>query len=68
MEIKTIAIIGAGAMGLGVAQVSAAAGYDVVLNDISDNALERAINAIKKSLNKIVSSRKKRPTLSGRWN
>jgi 3-hydroxyacyl-CoA dehydrogenase len=33
MEIKTIAIIGAGAMGLGVAQVSAAAGYDVVLND-----------------------------------
>jgi 3-hydroxybutyryl-CoA dehydrogenase len=31
MEIKTIAIIGAGAMGLGVAQVSAAAGYDVVL-------------------------------------
>jgi 3-hydroxybutyryl-CoA dehydrogenase len=58
MEIKTIAIIGAGAMGLGVAQVSAAAGYDVVLNDISDNALERAINAIKKSLNKIVSKGK----------
>ncbi len=55
MELKTIAIIGSGAMGLGVAQVSAAAGYDVVLNDISDKALERAINAIKKSLDKMVS-------------
>ncbi len=58
MEVKTIAIIGAGAMGLGVAQVSAAAGYEVVLNDISDSSLERAINAIKKSLEKMVSKGK----------
>ncbi len=58
MEVKTIAIIGAGAMGLGVAQVSAAAGYEVVLNDISDASLEKAIKAIKKSLEKMVSKGK----------
>lgn len=58
MEVKNIAVIGAGAMGLGVAQVSAAAGYEVVLNDISESSLERAINAIKKSLEKMVSKGK----------
>jgi len=47
MKVKTIAIIGAGAMGLGIAQVSAASGYDVVLNDISDSSLEKAMSAIK---------------------
>ena len=46
MEIKQIAIIGAGIMGSGVAQVSAAAGYDIVLQDISDEALERAKSGV----------------------
>ncbi len=58
MEIKNIVIIGAGAMGLGIAQVSAVAGYDVVLNDIAEAPLERAIAAIKKSLGKMVSKGK----------
>jgi 3-hydroxybutyryl-CoA dehydrogenase len=39
--IKTIGVIGAGQMGCGIAQVSATAGYDVILNDIS---LENAEN------------------------
>ncbi len=50
MEVKSIAIIGAGAMGQGVAQVSALAGYDVVLNDISENTLEKAVAGVKKNL------------------
>ena len=54
MEVKCIAVIGAGAMGQGVAQVSAAAGYDVVLNDISETALDKALAAIKKNLAKMV--------------
>ncbi|WP_345788223.1 3-hydroxyacyl-CoA dehydrogenase family protein [Desulfosporosinus youngiae] len=54
MEIKNVAVIGAGAMGLGIAQVSAQAGYQVSLNDISENSLEKAMKAITKSLDKSV--------------
>lgn len=62
MGINTIAVIGAGAMGLGIAQVSAAAGYDVVLNDIAEPALQRAVSAIKKSFDKMVSKGKMNET------
>lgn len=55
MEITTIAVIGAGAMGNGIAQVSAASGYQVVLNDISEEALKRATVTIEKNLTKLVS-------------
>ncbi|MDR6773083.1 3-hydroxybutyryl-CoA dehydrogenase [Azospirillum sp. BE72] len=41
--IKKIGIIGAGQMGSGIAQVCAQAGYDVVLSDISDAVLEKAL-------------------------
>lgn len=58
MNIEKVAVIGAGAMGLGIAQVSAAAGYSVVLNDISANALEKAMAAIEKSLEKMVAKSK----------
>ncbi|MEL6861488.1 MAG: 3-hydroxyacyl-CoA dehydrogenase NAD-binding domain-containing protein, partial [Pseudomonadota bacterium] len=34
-DIKTIGVVGAGQMGNGIAHVSALAGYDVILNDIS---------------------------------
>lgn len=46
----TVMIIGAGLMGSGIAQVSAVAGYDVVLRDISDDALERGLTGIRASL------------------
>ncbi len=46
----TVMIIGAGLMGSGIAQVSAVAGYDVVLRDISDEALQRGLAGIRTSL------------------
>lgn len=58
MDVKTIAIIGAGAMGNGIAQVSAVAGYNVVLNDIAEAPLQKALGTISKSLSKMVSKAK----------
>ncbi len=54
MEIKTISIIGAGAMGSGIAQVAAIAGYKVILNDISPDAIDRSKSGILKNLNKMI--------------
>lgn len=42
MTIQTIGVIGAGQMGSGIAQVFAMSGYDVLLNDISPEALTKA--------------------------
>jgi 3-hydroxybutyryl-CoA dehydrogenase len=39
MEIKSIGIVGAGQMGNGIAHVCALAGYDVIMTDISQEAL-----------------------------
>jgi 3-hydroxybutyryl-CoA dehydrogenase len=50
-----IGVVGAGLMGSGIAQVSAVSGYDVVLRDVSDDALQRGIAAISASLDKFVS-------------
>jgi 3-hydroxybutyryl-CoA dehydrogenase len=50
----TVAVIGAGLMGAGIAQVSATAGYDVVLRDVSDDALARGRSSIEASLAKFV--------------
>ena len=61
MEIKKVAIIGSGIMGSGAAQVSAVAGYDVVLQDIYDDALERAKSGIEFSLNKLADKGKITP-------
>lgn len=49
---QQIAVIGAGLMGSGIAQVTAASGYDVVLRDISDESLARGLKAIEGSLRK----------------
>ncbi|MCH9815217.1 MAG: 3-hydroxyacyl-CoA dehydrogenase family protein [Actinomycetia bacterium] len=49
-----IAIIGAGLMGAGIAQVAAVAGYDVVLRDLSDDAIARGTGGIEKSLSRFV--------------
>ena len=45
--LKKIGVIGAGTMGNGIAQVSAAAGIEVVMIDVSDAAVERGIAAVK---------------------
>ena len=41
MEVKTIGVIGAGQMGSGIAQVAAAAGFNVIMNDIKDEFVAR---------------------------
>ncbi|MGW3242311.1 3-hydroxyacyl-CoA dehydrogenase family protein [Streptomyces sp. NPDC001070] len=51
---KKLAVIGAGLMGSGIAQVSAQAGYEVVLRDITDEALARGKGGIEASYEKFV--------------
>ncbi|MEC3861502.1 3-hydroxybutyryl-CoA dehydrogenase [Mesobacterium sp. TK19101] len=50
MEIQSIGVVGAGQMGNGIAHVMALAGYDVLLNDISSEALENAVSLIERNL------------------
>jgi 3-hydroxybutyryl-CoA dehydrogenase len=47
---STVMVVGAGLMGSGIAQVSAVAGHDVVMSDVTDEALGRARSAIEASL------------------
>lgn len=54
----TVAVIGAGLMGSGIAQVSAQAGWDVVLRDVSDAALDRGRAGIEKSFGRFVEKEK----------
>ncbi|HET9381903.1 MAG TPA: 3-hydroxyacyl-CoA dehydrogenase family protein [Streptomyces sp.] len=49
-----LAVIGAGLMGSGIAQVSAQAGWDVVLRDVTDEALKRGTDGIRASYDKFV--------------
>lgn len=51
---QRVAVIGAGLMGGGIAQVAAQAGYDVVLRDVTPEALERGLGAIRSSYAKFV--------------
>ncbi|MDX6331189.1 MAG: 3-hydroxybutyryl-CoA dehydrogenase [Streptomycetaceae bacterium] len=55
---KKLAVIGAGLMGSGIAQVSAQAGYEVVLRDVTDAALARGRGGITASYEKFVSKGK----------
>lgn len=58
MDIKTVGIVGAGQMGNGIAHVMSLAGYDVMLNDISDDTLKAAIQTIDSNLERQVSREK----------
>jgi enoyl-CoA hydratase/3-hydroxyacyl-CoA dehydrogenase len=58
MEIKNITVLGSGIMGHGIAQVSAMAGYNVILRDIEQKFLDNAIEKIKWSLDKLVTKEK----------
>ncbi|MDX3225439.1 3-hydroxyacyl-CoA dehydrogenase family protein [Streptomyces sp. ME19-01-6] len=55
---RKLAVIGAGLMGSGIAQVSAQAGWDVVLRDVTDEALRRGTDAIRASYEKFVTKGK----------
>jgi 3-hydroxybutyryl-CoA dehydrogenase len=50
--IQTIAVIGAGTMGHGIAQVAAAAGFKVLLSDVDRESLARGVAAIERNLDK----------------
>lgn len=54
MDIKKVMVIGAGQMGSGIAQVCAQAGYEVFLNDIKDEFVDRGLGIINKNLNRQV--------------
>ncbi|MER5961219.1 3-hydroxyacyl-CoA dehydrogenase family protein [Streptomyces sp. NPDC002057] len=55
---RKLAVIGAGLMGSGIAQVSAQAGWDVVLRDVTDAALTRGTDGIKASYDRFVAKGK----------
>ncbi len=58
MDIKNITVLGSGIMGHGIAQVSAMSGYNVVLRDIEKQFLDKAMEKIRWSLDKLVSKQK----------
>ncbi len=58
MEIKTLGVVGSGQMGSGIAQVAAACGLSVVMNDIRDEFVERGFSTIEKSLGRMVKKEK----------
>jgi len=58
MDIKTVGIIGAGQMGNGIAHVFALAGYDIMVNDVSEDALNACLELIEQNIARQVSRRK----------
>lgn len=58
MDIQSIGIVGAGLMGSGIAQVCAVAGLNVIVSDISQDAIERATKTISAHLERLVSKDK----------
>jgi 3-hydroxybutyryl-CoA dehydrogenase len=57
-ELKTIGVVGAGLMGHGIAQVSAQAGYEVVLVDADGAALEKGLGVVRGQVEKAVAKEK----------
>lgn len=57
-KIERIAVVGAGTMGSGIAQVAGAAGLPVTLIDMGQEQLDRALGIIKKSLGRLVKKEK----------
>lgn len=60
-EVKTVAVLGAGLMGAGIAHVSVDKGYQVILKDTSINGLARGVSQIETGLSGAV----KRKRLTG---
>ncbi len=54
MEIKKIAVLGAGAMGHGIAQVAAMAGYEVTMRDINEEFVKGGMGKIRWSIGKLI--------------
>jgi len=56
--IRVIAVLGAGTMGHGIAQMAAAAGYVVIMRDVSSDALARGLQSIERNLAKAIQLKK----------
>ncbi|GAB6051853.1 3-hydroxybutyryl-CoA dehydrogenase [Magnetospira thiophila] len=56
--IEKIGVIGAGQMGSGIAQICALGGYDVYISDVSQDALDKGLKAIRKNLDRMVNKKK----------
>ncbi|HSH03558.1 MAG TPA: 3-hydroxyacyl-CoA dehydrogenase NAD-binding domain-containing protein [Anaerolineae bacterium] len=63
---NTIAVIGAGTMGRGIAQASALAGYQVILYDVADDYLRSAKDSIAASIDKGVNRGKTDPDVAAK--
>ena len=55
MEIRKVGIVGAGQMGSGIAHVFALAGFDVLMADISQQSLDKALAQIDRNIERQVS-------------
>jgi 3-hydroxybutyryl-CoA dehydrogenase len=58
MAIKRVCVVGSGAMGCGIAQVSAQAGYETTMIDVKQEFIDRGMNTIRTSLSKFVKKEK----------
>lgn len=58
MAIQTVGVIGAGQMGNGIAHVLSQSGYSVLLNDVNQDALERAVQRVRKNMDRQLRSGK----------
>ncbi|WP_077329386.1 3-hydroxybutyryl-CoA dehydrogenase [Virgibacillus siamensis] len=54
MAIEKVMVIGAGQMGAGIAQVCAQSGFNVILNDVNESALNKGMKSIEKLLTRAV--------------
>jgi len=61
MDIRTVGVVGAGQMGSGIAHVFALAGYDVLLNDVVQDNLDKALQTIDRNIDRQVSRGKVTP-------
>ena len=53
-QIKTVAVLGSGTMGNGIAHVFARSGYEVILRDVEQRFLDRGLDTIAKNLDREV--------------
>ncbi len=58
MDLRKIAIVGAGTMGNGIAQVFAASGLDVLMTDVNEAAVQRGTTAVARNLDRLVAKQK----------
>jgi 3-hydroxybutyryl-CoA dehydrogenase len=61
MDIKEVGVVGAGQMGNGIAHVFALAGYDVLMTDISEESLQKALVTIERNIDRQVARGKVLP-------